>query len=140
MKNQATTAVFVSIALFLLAACSGHRWNGGKYEGDITIDGAKPTDAKPEKFSLVTGTTMRSVKMDAANKYLANCEIPIDDKYTAGITDDARFTFAEKSAVCSGVTVHAGDLTLDGSKGTISLTGVSPDGRSYTMVISGVKK
>ena len=140
MKNQTRKAIFIVLSLCVLAACGGDRWNGGKYEGDITIDGAKPTDSKPEKFSLVTGTTTRSVKMDAANKYLANCEIPIDDKYTAGITDDARYTFAAKTAVCSGVTVHAGDLTLEGSKGTISLTGVSPDGASHTMVIAGVRK
>ncbi len=97
MNTTTTAAALLLIALCFLAACSGNRWNGGKYEGDITIDGAKPTDAKPEKFSLVTGTTARSVKMDAANKYLANCEIPIDDKYTAGITDDARYSFVQKS-------------------------------------------
>ncbi len=140
MRKCAFAAAFISITLCFLAACSGNRWNGGKYEGDITIDGAKPTDAKPEKFSLVTGTTARSVKMDAANKYLANCEIPVDDKFTAGITDDARYAFVAKGAVCSGVTVHAGDLTLEGNKGTISLTGVSPDGASHAMVISGIKK
>ncbi|MEQ1923315.1 MAG: hypothetical protein ABL952_12485 [Pyrinomonadaceae bacterium] len=133
----------VAVTCLLLAACGGGtaaRWNGGMYEGDVIVDGVRPTDAKPEKFKLVTGKTKRTVSMDAGNKYLGNCEIAIDDKYSAGITDDARFAFEEKSAVCNGVTVHAGDLTLEKEKGTISATVVDPNGRSYTIKINGIQK
>ncbi len=141
MKNRvARNAALNWMAAGLLVACSGDRWNGGKYEGDITIDGVKPTNSKPERFSLVAGKTKRFVRMDAANKHLASCDIPIDDKYSAGITDDSRYVFDEKSALCSGVTVYAGDLTLEGDKGTLSLVGVAPDGRSYTMKLAGVRK
>ena len=87
-----------------LVACSGDRWNGGKYEGEVSINGVKPHDAKPEKFQIVTvkipDGTMRLVKMDPANKYLANCDLQIDETYMKGVTDDARFPFTERSSVC----------------------------------------
>lgn len=139
-KNKSLQLVLITLCLCLLAACSADRWNGGKYEGEITIDGVKPTNAEAEKFSIVTGKTKRFVKMDAANKYLANCEIAIDDKYSAGITDDGRFSFDLDSAICSGVTIHSGDLNLEGNKGTVSVIGVSPGGRSNTIVINGIRR
>lgn len=143
MKRMKDINLVVAVACLLFAACGGGtaaRWNGGTYEGDVIVDGVRPTDAKPEKFKLVTGKTKRTVSMDASNKYLANCEIAIDDKYSAGLTDDARYAFEEKSAVCNGVTVHAGDLTLEKEKGTISATIVDPSGRSYSIKINGIKK
>ena len=142
MQNINELRLPVLFICLLLASCGGTsaRWNGGVYEGDVTVDGVRPADAKPEKFKLATGKTKRSVAMDPANKVLGNCDIPIDDKYTAGITDDARFVFDEKSAVCNGVTVHSGDLTLEKEKGTISAVITDPNGRSYTIKINGIQK
>ena len=128
------------VYLCALTACSADRWNGGVYEGDPRIETIRPTDAKMQKFSLVTTKTKRFVRMDSENTVLANCDLPIDDKYTAGITDDAKFAFDLDSAVCGGLTVHSGDLTLEKEKATISTIIVDPSGRSYTLEIKGFQK
>lgn len=130
----------ITLCLVVLTACSGDRWNGGKYEGDVTINGTKPSDSKPEKFTIETGKTKRYVRMDAANKYVANCDIPIDDQYTAGITDDSLFFFDKKSAVCSGMTIHSGSVDLKGNAATVSVIGTAADGTSYTIHINGIRK
>jgi len=42
----------VAVTCLFIAACGGGtaaRWNGGMYEGDVIVDGVRPTDAKPEK-------------------------------------------------------------------------------------------
>lgn len=140
--NMTKKQRYISTLIFLcvLQGCSANRWKGGLYEGDPRIDNVRPTDAKVQKFSLVTTKAKRFIRMDASNTVLANCDLPIDDKYTAGITDDSRFTLDLDSAICGGLTVHSGDLTLEKEQAIVTAVIVDPSGRSYTLDIKGFRK
>ena len=126
-------------------------WEGGKFAGEVVIDeDTRPAGAKPEKFSLHTvklpDRVERYVRMDASNKFLANCEIPIDDTYTAGVMGDLELFFKDKSAVrhatvdsrTTDITMHSGDLTLKGNTATVSILGVVAGEGSRFITVNGV--
>lgn len=148
MKNKKKSVLLLIFCFCWLAACgSSEKWNGETYSGEITINGVKPDGAPVEKFALgkskLPDGVKRFVKFDPANKILANCEVPIDDKYTSGV-DEGNFFFVRQSAVCTSTVngqkanleIYSGsiDINRDGAKvsGVASVQGAS---RSYTFEI-----
>lgn len=132
-KNKTFGIFLIALCLCWLAACAKDKWNGETYSGKVTIGGVEPDGSPVEKFKLATakvpGGKQKVVTLDAENKVLGNCTMPLDDFIKTEDSLERKegpFFIVDKSdVICSSmvegnkinVLIHSGEVQVNTDAG-----------------------